>query len=606
MTTIARTTLLGGMLLVSISAATVGGLSAFLESRNAAMDFETTLQTASRSSAAYTEQAKQGMAAYTVLVASDARIGAALAAKDDAALSADVAGLFKTLAAQDPTVHTLEITDARGIVQFRAHRPAQRGDDKSRAVLVAGALQGKTTSGLEYSASSQQTALEAVSPIRAGGVVVGTVKIGSYLRRETAVALGEVSGAASALFAGGKMRSISLAGEHELALPEGVEIEAQKAPAFRHVMLGGQEYGAIFRSLPDVSGKPAAIVASLAPTAGLVARRNAAMATDAGVAVLLAAVASVLIALYTRRIRRRFETLADALGRFERGDFASRTGMTGNDETAGIGRAFDAMAERIGGLAGSIDTSAQVVNVAARELSVGSESLRARTEAQAASLEETAASMEQLTSALRQNAENARQAADESSAAGEAATQSGEGVMQVVATMKDIEASSGRIKDIIGIIDGIAFQTNILALNAAVEAARAGEQGRGFAVVAAEVRSLAHRSAQAAREITTLIGDSVTSVAQGTRQVDETGRAISGLVERVQKVGVLVDQISTSVEQQSHGIAQVNEAVGQLDGVTQQNAALAEETVAAAQQLLGESVLLSRAIASMRGAPDGA
>ncbi len=248
------------------------------------------------------------------------------------------------------------------------------------------------------------------------------------------------------------------------------------------------------------------------------------------------------------------------------------------------------------------DVGEQVVNLqtAVNEIAKGNEDLSARTEQAASSLEQTASSMEQMTATVKNNAETAGQANDLSGQASEAATQGGQAVSQVVARMGDISASSRRIADIIGTIDGIAFQTNILALNAAVEAARAGEQGRGFAVVAGEVRLLAQRSAEAAKEIKTLINASVEQVETGTRLVDDTGQAMGEIMSKVQRVSHLIGEISGSIREQSTGIAQVGQAVSHLDQVTQQNAALVEQSSAASMSLKQQTASLVEAVGVFR------
>jgi methyl-accepting chemotaxis protein len=229
-----------------------------------------------------------------------------------------------------------------------------------------------------------------------------------------------------------------------------------------------------------------------------------------------------------------------------------------------------------------IREASEAINVAAKEIATGNADLSSRTEQQATSLETTAASMEELTSTVKANAENARQATQLASSASEVAGEGGKVVGEVVRTMQDISTSSKKIADIIGVIDGIAFQTNILALNAAVEAARAGEQGRGFAVVATEVRSLAQRSAAAAKEIKGLIGDSVIKVEAGSRLADGAGKTMQDVVRSVERVASIIGEISAASQEQSAGIEQVNQAIAQMDRVTQQNAALVEEAAAAA------------------------
>jgi len=260
----------------------------------------------------------------------------------------------------------------------------------------------------------------------------------------------------------------------------------------------------------------------------------------------------------------------------------------------------NATAERLAGIVGRIQQAAGNINTAASEIAAGNDDLSRRTEQQAASLEETAASMEELTSTVKQNAEHARQANQLAVGAASVASQGGAVVGQVVTTMSGIETSSKKIADIISVIDGIAFQTNILALNAAVEAARAGEQGRGFAVVASEVRTLAQRSAGAAKEIKSLIDESVTRVAEGSALVDQAGRTMQEIVSSVQRVTDIMGEISAASQEQSSGIEQVNQTVTQMDEATQQNAALVEEATAAARAMEEQAGQLSEAVAMFR------
>ncbi|MGD6675402.1 methyl-accepting chemotaxis protein [Xanthomonas citri pv. citri] len=257
----------------------------------------------------------------------------------------------------------------------------------------------------------------------------------------------------------------------------------------------------------------------------------------------------------------------------------------------------NATVTQLAGIVGHIQTSAVSINAAASEIAAGNNDLSQRTEQQAANLEETAASMEELTSTVKQNAESARQANQLAIGAASVASQGGEVVGKVVDTMAGIQASSKKIADIISVIDGIAFQTNILALNAAVEAARAGEQGRGFAVVASEVRTLAQRSSAAAKEIKDLIGDSVQRVTDGSQLVDQAGRTMADIVSSVQRVTDIMGEISAASQEQSAGIEQVNLTVTQMDEATQQNAALVEEATAAARAMEEQAQQLTEAVA---------
>ena len=281
------------------------------------------------------------------------------------------------------------------------------------------------------------------------------------------------------------------------------------------------------------------------------------------------------------------------------GDFSRSTALEQGD-TSSLLFAINAMRENLTGTVGDIRHATETITVATREIATGNADLSSRTEEQASSLEETASSMEELTSTVRQNAENARQANQLVVSTADVAVKGGQVVGQVVDTMASIKESSKKIADIIGVIDGIAFQTNILALNAAVEAARAGEQGRGFAVVASEVRNLAQRSAGAAKEIKALIEDSVGKVDAGGRLVDEAGKTMDEIVGSVKRVTDIMGEIAAASQEQSAGIEQVNQAVGQMDEMTQQNAALVEQAAAAAESLQDQAAKLAEAVSVFR------
>jgi len=303
----------------------------------------------------------------------------------------------------------------------------------------------------------------------------------------------------------------------------------------------------------------------------------------------LTALMVVLGALFawmlTRGITRPIREAVQAAETVAAGDLTVRIASDSRDETGALLRALAHMNDSLAKIVSEVRTGTDTIGTASGEIAAGSLDLSSRTEQQAASIEETAASMEELTGTVRQNADNARQANQLAITASGVATQAGTVVEQVIATMGSINDSSKKIVDIIGVIDGIAFQTNILALNAAVEAARAGEQGRGFAVVASEVRTLAQRSAAAAKEIKGLIGDSVEKVEAGTKLVDQTGETMEQVVGAIQRVTDIMAEISSASQEQIHGIDQVNQAIGLMDESTQQNAALVEESAAAAGAL---------------------
>ena len=282
------------------------------------------------------------------------------------------------------------------------------------------------------------------------------------------------------------------------------------------------------------------------------------------------------------------------------GDLTQRATPLGEDELAGLMRALNQMCEQLGSTVGEVMMVADSIRTASAEIASGNQDLSQRTEQTASSLEITSSSMAQLTGTVRQSADHAQTANQLATSAATVAHRGGSVVQQVVETMNDIAASSKRIADIIGVIDAIAFQTNILALNAAVEAARAGEQGRGFAVVASEVRSLAGRSAAAAKEIKTLIGVSVERVESGARHVQDAGSTMGEIVGAVQRVTDIMGEISASASAQSRGIDEVTQAVTQVDDMTQQNAALVEESAAAAESLREQAQRLAQVVSQFR------
>ncbi|WP_425253700.1 methyl-accepting chemotaxis protein [Janthinobacterium sp. NFX145] len=316
--------------------------------------------------------------------------------------------------------------------------------------------------------------------------------------------------------------------------------------------------------------------------------------------VLVVALGSVCAWLITRSITQPLKAAVKVAETVADGDLRTHFGAPASDEIGDLMRALHGMNEALRKVVSEVQTGTNAIATASGEIAAGNQDLSARTEQQASSLEETASSMEELTSTVKQNADNARQANQMAVAASGVAERGGSIVSQVVDTMGAIDTASTKIVDIIGVIDGIAFQTNILALNAAVEAARAGEQGRGFAVVATEVRSLAQRSAAAAREIKTLIGDSVEQVNNGTRLVQQAGNTMGEVVDSVRRVTDIMAEITAASAEQSMGIDQVNQAIAQMDQVTQQNAALVEEAAAAAESMQDQAARLAQVAAGFQ------
>ena len=372
--------------------------------------------------------------------------------------------------------------------------------------------------------------------------------------------------------------------------------------------LGKSTFAAISADYLVVSARHAAYQVERAKTDGAqaIATAESQLHWLMGLTALCLLACTGLGVAFTRSLVRPLSYAMNMADGIAAGDLTQTIQVIGRDESARLLTALQGMQDRLRQVVGQISATTESIGTASAEIATGNQDLSNRTEQTAASLQQVASSMEQLTGTVKQSADSARQANQLASSAAGVAGRGGEVVAQVVSTMDGIHHASKKIADIIGTIDGIAFQTNILALNAAVEAARAGEQGRGFAVVASEVRSLAQRSAEAAREIKALIGASVEKVDTGSRLVADAGATMQEIVASVQRVADIVGEISAATAEQSQGINQVNQSVAQLDQATQQNAALVEESAAAAESLREQSCQLASAVAAFRlGAQDG-
>jgi methyl-accepting chemotaxis protein len=393
------------------------------------------------------------------------------------------------------------------------------------------------------------------------------------------------------------------------AIRAGGESVAKVAAAKRSVLASDAAAAALMQRLKAIAAAQASageaqvksLSAQQAQVIGAVdARVGAAFAWIVGIAAAVSVLLGVLSLLIIRSITRPVAEAKSSLERIAGGDLTVAIEAQSRDEIGEMTAAMARMRLQLAGTVERIRAASEAISSASGEIASGNQDLSSRTEAQASSLQETASSMEELTATVRQNADNARQASQLAASASDVAAKGGQVVSQVVDTMQAINAGSKRIADIIGVIDGIAFQTNILALNAAVEAARAGAQGRGFAVVASEVRSLAQKSAGAAREIKGLIQDSVGKVRSGAQLVESAGATMQDIVASVKRVSDIVAEISAASVEQSSGIEQVNQAVAQMDRATQQNAALVEESAAAAEAMQAQAQGLVAAVGAFR------
>jgi len=345
------------------------------------------------------------------------------------------------------------------------------------------------------------------------------------------------------------------------------------------------------------------VVAEVPDGEAMASQRRVTLAVWGLMAVAVVLLAIGLFVMLRRGVSQPLTGLTKAITLVAQGDLTEAFRTTRRDEIGALVQEVEGMRQRYTQMLQQVRTAVDSITTASAEIASGNQDLSARTEATASSLAETAQSMEQLTATVRQSADAARQANQLASTAAEVAARGGQVVGEVVTTMGEINQSSRKIADIIGVIDSIAFQTNILALNAAVEAARAGEQGRGFAVVASEVRSLAGRSAEAAREIKRLIGASMEKVETGSTLVHRGGEAMADIVAQVERVARLIGEISSATAEQAEGIRSVNQSISELDGMTQQNAALAEQSLATSENLRRKTAQLARAVAVFKQPP---
>ncbi|RYF24192.1 MAG: HAMP domain-containing protein [Comamonadaceae bacterium] len=484
-----------------------------------------------------------------------------------------------------------------GVVGLAGYRTVQV---QAQADAIAREMQERVAAAVRWSGLTETNAARTQALIVSGDpavevefkdlIAATSAQITEVQKSLEAMALADADKAQMAKVAGARKTMIDLRGQARQIKSAGRQDEA--------VQLVKQRYnpavGAYLQSLREfVQLQEQTAQARLAEVA---AARTLTLQV-AAVAVLALLLAIVAGAHYLIGSIQRPLAQANALAaRIAGGDLSSQGHVTRGDEFGDLLRSQYAMSEALAGVVQQVRHSTDSIAIASAEIATGNHDLSSRTEQASSNLQETAAAMEQFTSTLQQSASSAQQASGLAANAAGVAQRGGDVVTQVVSTMEDIHHSSKKIADIIGVIDGIAFQTNILALNAAVEAARAGEQGRGFAVVAGEVRSLAQRSAEAAKEIKQLIGTSVERVAAGSRLVRDAGTTMEDIVRSVQRVNDMIGEITAAASEQSAGIGQVNQSVGQLDQMTQQNAALVEQSAAAAQSLREQAEQLARTV----------
>ncbi|ODU56971.1 MAG: chemotaxis protein [Comamonadaceae bacterium SCN 68-20] len=496
-----------------------------------------------------------------------------------------------------------------------SHPMPEGYDGTARPWYKQAEQEGKATLTPAYvDASTGKLTISFVEPVQSGGRTVAVV--GSDVHLDT------VANKVNSIHPTGKSFAFLLDGQSNIlahanpslllkpakeldpALDAGLLAGLSGTTGHAVVRLGGKDH---LLYAAKVAGTPwvLAVAAERADALSALDRLGQVALTSTVLCVIAAA---LVMAAVVRRMLGRLVAVRDALQDIAsgEGDLTRHMDAHGHDELAQIGQSFNAFTGKIASVLQRIRDASESVRLASSEIASGNNDLSARTEQQASSLEETASAMEQLTATVQQNAANARQANELAASASQVAGQGGSVMQQVVQTMGGIDAASRKIVDIIQVIDGIAFQTNILALNAAVEAARAGEQGRGFAVVAGEVRTLAQRAASAAKEIKGLIDDSVTQVDAGSRLVKDAGATMEQVEQSIRRVTSIVNEISNASQEQSTGISEVGSAVSQMDQATQQNAALVEQASAAAHALQQQAHDLAEVVAGFKLPPAGA
>jgi len=509
-------------------------------------------------------------------------IAAALAKGDNAALEAVMTGEFKAIHKLDETVKTIEVTDAHGIVVMRGHSPAKKGDNKSKVPMIQKALAGEQPSGLTVSITTGEMAQDAMAPVKYEGKVVGTLKVGSYLRADTAAYIAKLTRKEVLFVVNNKVNASTIKDLKDFTIrPEHLDKLGRGESVFDTQAAAGHNYNIGIAPLMDENGKFAAALVTLLSRDELEQHVRDFIAKLALVLAIVLGAAFPFVYLIVRNLMRQLggepEAAVGIANQIAAGDLSATIELAPGDQTS-LMAGMKTMVAKLSEIIGEVNTASDALSNAAGQVSATAQSLSQSSSEQAASVEETTASIEQMTASITQNTENAKITDNMATKSSGEAVQGGKAVKETVEAMKSI---AGKI----GIIDDIAYQTNLLALNAAIEAARAGEHGKGFAVVAAEVRKLAERSQVAAQEIGQLAGSSV-------KMAEQAGKLLDEMVPSIKKTSDLVQEIAAASQEQSQGVGQINGAMGQLNKATQQNASASEELAATAEEMGGQAAQL--------------